>query len=101
MTFLQAEKKRQTEWKLKTKYLSREAKKPGLYCSRLFPFCLPIEHSEENLFPPIRDEALTYFRLNDISWHGSALPGKPSNHRNGQKNHTCYKERTRLARSTL
>jgi hypothetical protein len=80
MTFLQAEKKRQTEWKLKTKYLSREAKKPGLYCSRLFPFCLPIEHSEENLFPPIRDEALTYFRLNDISWHGSALPGKPSNH---------------------
>ena len=80
MTYLQAQKKLQIEWKLQTKYLSRAAKKPGLFANRLFPFCLPIEHAEENLFVGIRDEAIEYFERNDISWHGAALPGKPGNH---------------------
>ena len=80
MTYLQAQKKLQTQWKLQTKYLSRAAKKPGLFASRLFPFCLPIEYAEENLFVGIRDVAIEYFDLNDISWHGAALPGKPGNH---------------------
>lgn len=80
MTYLQAEKKRQTEWKLTTKYLSREAKKPGLFRSRLYPFCLPVDTAVENLFPPIRGQAVTQFRDHDIYWHSSALPDLPSNH---------------------
>ena len=80
MTYLQAHKKLQTQWKLQTKYLSRAAKKPGLFANRLFPFCLPIEHAEENLFIGIRDDAIAYFDRHDISWHGAALPGKPGNH---------------------
>ena len=80
MTYLQAQKKLQTQWKLQTKYLSRAAKKRGLFANRLFPFCLPIEHAEENLFVGIRDDAIAYFDRHDISWHGAALPGKPGNH---------------------
>ena len=80
MTYLQAEKKRQTEWKLTTKYLSRNAKKPGLYRSRLYPFCLPVDSAVENLFPPIREQAVTHFKENDIYWHSGALPELPSNH---------------------
>ena len=80
MTYLQAQKKLQAQWKLQTKYLSRAAKKPGLFANRLFPFCLPIEHAEENLFVGIREDAIAYFDRHDISWHGAALPGKPGNH---------------------
>ncbi len=80
MTFLAAEKKHQLVWKLTTKTLPREAKVPGLYFSRLFPFCLPIEHADHNLYQEIRDEALATFERLNILWHTSALPNLPSNH---------------------
>ena len=41
MTYLAAQKKMQTAWKLQTKTLPRLAKTPGLYCSRLFPSASP------------------------------------------------------------
>ena len=62
MNFLTVEKKRQLAWKLSTKTLPREAKVPGLYYSRLFPFCLPLEHAALNLYQGIRDEALALFK---------------------------------------
>ena len=80
MNFLSVEKKRQLAWKLKTKTLPREAKVPGLYYSRMFPFCLPLEHAALNLYQGIRDEALALFEREHILWHTSALPGLPSNH---------------------
>ena len=80
MSFLQAEKKRQTEWKLDTNHLSQNAKKPGLFARKLRLFCLPVEHAHENLFEPIRARILEYFQQHRITWHASALPGRPSNH---------------------
>ncbi len=80
MTFLQAEKKRQTVFKLTSNYFTKAARKPGLYRSKLQPFCLPIEEAHQNLFPPIRDAAIDYFSKNQIVWHSGPLPDMPSNH---------------------
>jgi hypothetical protein len=80
MTFLTAQKKFQTAWKLQTHALPRLAKAPGLYRSHLYPFCLPLEFAAHNLFVEIRDEALATFDHSRIVWHGAALPGLPTNH---------------------
>ncbi|MEI6876407.1 MAG: hypothetical protein WCL50_14905 [Spirochaetota bacterium] len=80
MNFLTVEKRRQLQWKLTTKSLPREARAPGLYYARMFPFCLPMEYAGFNLFQGIRDEALALFERLSIVWHTSALPGLPSNH---------------------
>jgi hypothetical protein len=80
MSFLQAEKRRQTEWKLATGDLTRSARRPGLFGNRLFPFCLPVDDAPQNLWFGIRDETLKYFEDNRIVWHTGALPGYPSNH---------------------
>jgi hypothetical protein len=80
MTFLSSEKKLQTAWKLQTHTLPRLAKAPGLYRSKLYPFCLPLEFAAYNLFSEIRDEALDTFDRLGIVWHSSALQGLCSNH---------------------
>lgn len=80
MTFLASEKKLQTAWKLQTHALPREAKAPGLYGARLFPFVLPLQYAAYNLFHEIRDEALDTFARLGIVWHGSALQGLCSPH---------------------
>jgi len=80
MTFLSSEKKLQTSWKLQTHALPRLAKAPGLYRSKLYPFCLPLEFAAFNLFAEIRDDALDTFDRLGIIWHSSALQGLPSNH---------------------
>jgi len=80
MTFLASAKKLQTAWKLTTHALPRLAKAPGLYRSKLYPFCLPLEFAGFNLFHEIRDEALDTFASRGILWHSSALQGLPSNH---------------------
>ncbi len=69
MNFLASEKLRQTEWKLTTKSLSKEAKRPGLYRGRLQHWALPVTHAHEKLHESIRDEAIDYFRRNRIWWH--------------------------------
>jgi hypothetical protein len=80
MNFLSGEKKLQTSWKLTSKTIPRAAKKPGLYRNRMYPFCLPLEYAHYNLFQGIREDALDTFNRHSIIWHGSALPGLPSNH---------------------
>ena len=80
MNYLTSEKKLQTAWKLTTHALPRLAKAPGLYRSKLYPFCLPLEFASFNLFHEIRDEALDTFASRGILWHSSALQGLPSNH---------------------
>jgi hypothetical protein len=80
MNFLSGEKKLQTSWKLTTKTIPRAAKKSGLYRNRMYPFCLPLEYAQYNLFQGIREDAMDTFRRHSIIWHSSALPGLPSNH---------------------
>ena len=80
MNFLTSEKNRQAEWKLSTKYLSREAKKAGYYWGKLYPWTLPVEHADENLQEPVRAAAIDYFKRNRISWHMAAQMDGPTNH---------------------
>jgi hypothetical protein len=80
MNYLSGEKKLQTAWKLTSKTIPRKAKKPGLYRNRMYPFCLPLEYAQYNLFQGIRQDAIDTFQRHGIIWHSSALPGFPSNH---------------------
>jgi len=80
MNFLASEKNRQAEWKLSSKYLSREAKKPGLFRSRLQTWALPVSCADENLNQWIREDAIKYFKHNHITWHMSAGIDVPTNH---------------------
>jgi len=80
MNYLSGEKKLQTRWKLTTKTLPKEAKKSGLYRNKMYPFCLPLKYAHFNLFQGIRDDAIETFKRHNIIWHGSALPGFPTNH---------------------
>jgi hypothetical protein len=80
MNYLSGEKKLQTAWKLTSKTIPKRARKPGLYRNRMYPFCLPLEYAAYNLFHGIRDDAIETWKRHGIVWHGSALPGLPSNH---------------------
>ncbi|HNW95883.1 MAG TPA: hypothetical protein PKW57_03800 [Anaerolineaceae bacterium] len=77
--FLESEKIEQIAWKATSPTISEQARGEGFFRGKFRPFCLPQQYAEENLFPPIREEALEFFREKRISWHqGSA--GKPSSH---------------------
>lgn len=80
MRFLASEKNRQAEWKLSTKYLSRQARSAGLYRGRLYPWALPVTYSDENIQESIRQNAIRYFEENRISWHMAAQMEGPTNH---------------------
>ena len=67
MNYLSVAKKMQLEWKLTSKALPREARAPGLYRSRMYPFCFPLELAAYNLFHEIRDDALATFERLDIN----------------------------------
>lgn len=77
--FLQAEKSRQAKFKSTAPYFSPEAKYDGIYRKHAYPFCLPKELAEENLFQGIRESALDYFSNYQIKWHDGQR-GKCSNH---------------------
>lgn len=77
--FLESEKCRQTEFKVNSPYFSEAAREVGFYKGKLWPFCLPLDYAEENLFPEIRQTAPAYFASYGIKWH-DGLNGKPSNH---------------------
>jgi len=77
--FLENEKERQAAFKLSSPYFSEPARADGLYNGTPRPFCLPLAHAEENLFPGIRKTAISYFASERINWH-DGQNGKPSNH---------------------
>ena len=77
--FLQDEKPQQADFKAKSPYFSDAARADGLFKDHLYPFCLPREYAEENLFPEIRQLIMAYFARNRIKWH-DGRNGKPSNH---------------------
>jgi hypothetical protein len=78
-SFLESEKTRQIAFKASKEWLSQGARKSGMYKGQKRPFCLDLNHAEENLFEMIRTRALTHFEINKIKWH-DGHNGKPSNH---------------------
>jgi len=77
--FLAREKSQQSDFKRTSPCLSPAARGDGLYKGTPRPFCVPVDHAEENLFPEIRQAALAYFKAHGIQWH-DGHDGKPSNH---------------------
>jgi hypothetical protein len=77
--FLQTEKPKQAAFKQTSTTISTTAKGDGLYKEHAYPFCLPRDLAEENLYPPIRSAIREYFERNQIKWH-DGQSGKPSNH---------------------
>ena len=51
--FLESEKLHQADFKATSPYFSDAARADGVYKGKPRPFCLPLEHAEENLFPEI------------------------------------------------
>jgi hypothetical protein len=77
--FLVHEKEKQAMFKATSPYFSEDARQDGVYRKKLRPYCLPVDHAEENLFKEIRNLAVDYFRQEKIKWH-DGRNGKPSNH---------------------
>jgi hypothetical protein len=77
--FLQSEKPKQVHFKNSSKSISENAKPDGLYKGHYYPFCLPQDCAEQNLFPEIRGPIVHYFRKKKIKWHDGHNE-KPSNH---------------------
>lgn len=77
--FLESEKIAQAKFKEISPYISEHARSAGIYAGKPRSFCLPTEFAEENLFPEIRESALSHFAKHKIKWH-NGQNGKPSNH---------------------
>ena len=77
--FLTSEKPIQAQFKVNSQYFSDPARSEGIYKGKPYSFCLPIEYSEQNLFPEIRKSAPAFFAEHHIQWH-DGQNGKPSNH---------------------
>jgi hypothetical protein len=78
--FLASEKPYQVEFKTSSNSISEKARsKDGIYKDHPYPFCLPRECADENLFPEIREPMLIYFACKQIKWH-DGQDGNPSNH---------------------
>jgi hypothetical protein len=77
--FLEAEKLRQAAFKAGSRHFSEAARVSGVYRSVSYPFCLPPECADENLYREIRQAALAYFARHQIRWH-QGQGGSPFNH---------------------
>ncbi len=69
---------------LKPALFSAAACLPGVYNKIRRPFCLHEDHSDENLCPTLRQQAIRYFDARKIGWHDGIKPPtgpeRPSNH---------------------
>ena len=84
MRFIETENQRLAAFKANPSNFTETARAEGFYKGKPYPFCLPREHAEENLYREIREPAMTYFGKQEIKWH-DGQDGKPSNHlRDGQ-----------------
>lgn len=77
--FLASEKPIQAQFKINSAFIVQNAKQDGAYKDHSYPFCLPADMSEQNLFPGIQESAVEFFARHNIKWH-DGLNGKPSNH---------------------
>jgi hypothetical protein len=77
--FLESDKPRQATFKRTASYFSEAARVDGYYKKKAYPYCLPREYAEENLFPGIRNSITAYFAEKEIKWH-DGQDRRPSNH---------------------
>lgn len=77
--FLENEKIRLAEFKANSDYFTDSSRIDGIYKKKPYPFCLPKNVSEENLFAEIRYQSIDYFSHFGIKWH-DGIGEKPSNH---------------------
>lgn len=77
--FLEEEKIRQIQFKADSDFISEDAREDGFYSTKLRPFCLPVAFGDQNLYPGIRESAMSFFFDNRILWH-DGQGGLPSNH---------------------
>lgn len=67
--FLKQEAVRQAAFKQQSPYFSQGARADGLYGKRTYPFCLPADFKQENLFEGIRQPSIDFFTKYGIVWH--------------------------------
>jgi len=77
--FLETEKHRQAQLKATSSLFSNAARTDGYFKNKPWPFCLPLEKADENLFEEVRQPAIKYFAKEKIQWH-QGRNGNPSNH---------------------
>ena len=77
--FLEKEKRHQILFKKTSDYFTESARPDGRYRGKPWPFCLPVDHADENLFREIRAGAQAYFKRKRIKWH-DGRNSRPSNH---------------------
>jgi len=77
--FLHDEKPHQTKFKRESPFFSDPARQDGHNQRKDRPFCVPVDHGEENLMPGLRDAAMDFFSAKEIRWH-DGQGRKPSNH---------------------
>lgn len=77
--FLQDQKLDQAHFKATSPDFSEGARVQGIYKNHPYPFCLPRQYAEENLFREIREPIMAYFARHEIKWH-DGQNGNPSNH---------------------
>lgn len=77
--FKENEKQRLILFLQNSDYFSDATRVGGRYKNHDYPFCLPSNLAEENLFFEIRQSAMDFFASHSIKWH-DGQNDKPSNH---------------------
>jgi hypothetical protein len=67
--YARSQRRRQSRWKQSTDQLPEGAKQPGAWKNIPCEFILPVEYAEHNIWSPIREEVIEYFRAHRVSWH--------------------------------
>lgn len=78
-TYRTEAKLNQIQFKSRTKSISNKGRLDGDYRGLPRAFCLPIEYAQQNLYPPIQEAAIDFFKHHNIKWH-DGHGGNPSNH---------------------
>jgi hypothetical protein len=77
--FLKAQKFLQADFKTNSSYFSDNARADEIYKNHPYPFCIPRQYADENLFAGIRQNSIKHFNELEIKWHDGQKPF-PSNH---------------------
>ena len=67
--FQREHRRRQAQWKRTWPGLPDAARQPGHWKAYRPDFILPAAFADKNIWEPIRQELLEYFRANKIAWH--------------------------------
>lgn len=79
VSFIEQQRSLQAGLKGNRELFSENASPNGVFKKTSYPFCLPLEAAEENIFSYIREDVFDFFNDSGIKWH---MGGKrrPNNH---------------------